>query len=224
MKSKQLLLLVTLFISGVITAQVKIAPKATTTTTNVTRMKTTLSAKDIKTIPLKFEAGPNYSIWKNGYFISPNNLGGEDQMFTTYVNDSWSVGYAGYNLLPKNGAVTISVRVQNRKKYMVTVHYSTGSYLKMEAQMQYSSANPKDYNLNSTHETLEFTPDKKWPGTFSFIIEPEINKLGGGDIAEGYAVNALIQLSIPDVKMSESGKSSKDYYLNYLGMDIKEIQ
>lgn len=209
-----------MFIVGTLTAQIR-----NTNVLNPARTKITLPSKDVKVNVLKFDAGTDYSGWKKGTFIGPNNLGGQDQMFTTIVNESWSVGYAGYNLRPKNGMVTLEIRTQNKKKYMVTVHYSTSSLLKMEAWIQYSSANSKDFDINSTQETLEFSPDKKWPGTFSFIVEPEIKKAGtGAALPEGYGVLTLIQLSIPEIKISESGKAAKDYYLNYLGADIKEIQ
>jgi hypothetical protein len=219
--NKQLLLLIAIFISGSLYAQ-RPAPNSNI---NTNRLKTTVAAKDMLKVPFKLAEGTaDYSIWKKGFFIAPNNLGGQDQMYNTVVNGCWSVGPEAYNLLPKEGMVSIHVKVQNRKKYMVTVHYSTGAYLKMKAHMQYSSGNDKDYSSSITQEDLDFTPAKKWPGTFSFVLEPEINKIGGGDIAAGFPVISIIQFSITDIATKESSKSASEYNMNFMGIEIKEIQ
>ena len=108
---------------------------------------------------------------------------------------------------------------------MVTVNYSTSSELKMAAAIQYSSDKEKDYNVNSITETQEFSPTKKQNGSFSFIIEPELSKVGTKELlAAGYATVALIQLSIPEIKIMEAGKAASDYSLHYLGITVKEIQ
>ena len=216
---KLFILLFLLFTSATISAQVKI-------NSNPAVKRTVLVGKEVNLIPFQIVSGVNYDVWKNGKNITSNNLGGDADIFRVVVNNSWSVSYGGYNLLPNNGQVSVSLRVQNQKQYLVTVHYSTGSYLNMEARIQYSSDKDKDYDVNVTQETMEFYPDKKWPGTFSFVIQPDLTKIGKDNkqLAAGYPAVALIELSIPGIKVKESGKSDKDYYLNYMGIDVKEIQ
>ena len=214
-----LLVLLAAVISNTVIAQ-RIA-----TTPRILNQKVIVAPKDVKTIGTFKFTGVDYTAWKKGKHIPTNNMGGIDSIFQTVINGCESAGYNAYKLSPKQSMVFVSVRVQNRKKYMVTVNYNTSSYLKMEVTTQYSSDKEKDYNVNSTSETQEFSPDKKNPGSFSFIIEPELSKAGTKELlAADYPAVALIQLSIPEIKITEAGKAADQYYLHYLGITVKEIQ
>ena len=214
-----------LFLLAAVVSNTGIAQRITNTQPRVLNQKTVVAQKDIKTIGMFKYTGVDYSPWKAGKNIPTNNMGGTDSIFQTVISGCESAGYSGYKLSPKKSMIYVSVRVQNRKKYMVTVNYNTSSYLKMEASTQYSSDKEKDYNVNYITETQEFSPDKKNPGSFSFIIEPELSKVGTKELlAAGYPAVALIQLSIPEIKITEAGKAADQYSLYYLGITVKEIQ
>lgn len=201
-------------------AQVKSIPRLT----GITTQKSVVIGSQISKIENFKNSNADYSVWKVGKNIPTNNFGGLDSMFNVVVGDCWSVSYDAYSLRPKEGLITVSARLQNKKKYMVTVNYSTSSYLKIHVHFQYSSDKHNDYDVNYLQEDMDFYPDKKWPGSFSFIVEPEITKIGGAPMPVDYPTLALIGFNIPEVRIKESGKTQRDYFFNYMGITIKEIQ
>lgn len=214
-----------LFLTATVICNTAVAQRITTTPQRTLNKKTVVALKDIKSIGTFKYTGVDYAAWKNGKNIPTNNMGGKDSLFQTVIDGCESVGYNSYRLSPKKSMVMVSVRVQNRKKYMVTVNYSTTSELKMAAAIQYSSDKENDHNVNSTTETQEFSPAKKQQNSFSFIIEPELSKMGTLEpLAVGYPAVALIQFSIPEIRITEPGKAASDYSLHYLGITVKEIQ
>ncbi|MBS1632262.1 MAG: hypothetical protein JST10_06775, partial [Bacteroidetes bacterium] len=94
-------------------AQVKIIPRLTGTTTQ----KSVVTGSQISKIENFKNSNADYSAWKVGKNIPTNNFGGLDSLFNVVVNDCWSVAYSAYNLMPKEGLITVSARLQNKKKY-----------------------------------------------------------------------------------------------------------
>jgi hypothetical protein len=152
-------------------------------------------------------------------------MGGNADIFRVSVNDSWAVTSNAYSIMPENkGMITMELRVENKKKYMITIHYTTNAELKINAAIQYSSDKEKDYTTNVTQEIMDFYPAKNnGGGTFSFIISPELTSTATLPAA-GYPTSTSIALTVPTIKIKEAGKSGMDYTFRYMGMDVKEIQ
>lgn len=117
------------------------------------------------------------------------------------------------------------LRVENKKKYLVTVHYSAQLNVNLNVNLIYLPDKSDDVTTDCAQETIDFAPAKKFGGDFSFIINPELSsKIPKDTPGAGYPTMVYVTFSIPSLQPNEVYKPTLFAMFSYHGMDVKEIQ